>query len=93
MDSQGKRPLLQHPDNLLILHAFNLCVLGVLGAILFPAPKRVRAKDAKLAKGKKANLPSPLTIQVGGRLGWRGPPGSVSPATTEAAGGWRLGDN
>ena len=55
-----------------------------------PAPKWVRAKDAKPAKGKKAILPSPLTIQVGGRLGWRGPPGSVSPAKTEAAGGWRL---
>ena len=48
---QGKRPLPHDPRNLIILHAFNLGVLGVLGASRFSHPKGVRAKDAKLAKG------------------------------------------
>ena len=39
------------PRNLIILLAFNLGVLCVLGAILLPAPNWVRAKNAKLAKG------------------------------------------
>ena len=34
----GKRPLPHDPRNLIILHAFNLCVLCVLCAILFPRP-------------------------------------------------------
>ena len=33
-----------------MLDAFDLGVLGELGARLFPGPKWVRAKDAKLAK-------------------------------------------
>ena len=47
---QRKPPLHHDPCNPTILHAFNLGVLSVLGASLFPAPKSVRAKDAKLAK-------------------------------------------
>ena len=35
---QCKRPLHHHPSKLLTLHAFNLCVLCVLCAILFPPP-------------------------------------------------------
>jgi len=38
-----------------LLLAFDLGVLGVLGAILFPRPNWVRAKDAKLAKGYKGD--------------------------------------
>ena len=37
-----------------MLDAFGLGVLGELGASRFPGPKRVRAKDAKDAKVKKA---------------------------------------
>ena len=37
-----------------MLDAFDLCVLGELGASRFPGPKRVRAKDAKGAKVRKA---------------------------------------
>ena len=48
---QGKRPLHHDPGNLLMLDVFDLGVLGVLSANLFPDPKGVRAKDAKLAKG------------------------------------------
>ena len=51
---QGKRPLHHDPGNLLMLDVFDLGVLGVLGVLsanLFPDPKGVRAKDAKLAKG------------------------------------------
>ena len=45
------KPTLQHdPCNLIMLDAFDLGVLGELGARLFPGPKWVRAKDAKLAK-------------------------------------------
>ena len=51
---QGKRAL--HPDmgNLMMLDAFELGVLGELGASLFRGPKWVRAKDAKDAKVRKA---------------------------------------
>ena len=35
------------PRNLIILHAGNLGVLGVLGASLFPAPPWIHAKLAK----------------------------------------------
>ena len=48
---RGKRPLHPDPGNLLMLDAFDLGVLGALSASLFPGPKGVRAKDAKLAKG------------------------------------------
>ena len=51
----GKPTFPHDPYNLLILHAFNLGVLCVLGAILFPAPKWVRAKNANLAKAQKSN--------------------------------------
>ena len=36
---QGNRTLHHNTYNLTILHAFNLGVLGVLGASLFPAPE------------------------------------------------------
>ena len=39
---------------LIMLDAFDLGVLGELGASRFPGPKRVRAKDAKDAKVRKA---------------------------------------
>ena len=47
---QGKRAL--HPDigKLIVLDAFELGVLGELGASLFRSPKWVRAKDAKVRK-------------------------------------------
>jgi hypothetical protein len=48
---QGKRPLHHDLSNLFMLDAFDLGVLGALGASLFPGLKWVRAKDAKLAKG------------------------------------------
>ncbi len=48
---QGKRPLYPDPGNLILLDAFDLCVLCALCASLFPGPKWVRAKDAKDAKG------------------------------------------
>jgi len=36
-----------------MLDAFDLCVLGELGASRFLGPKWVRAKDAKFAKDAK----------------------------------------
>ena len=47
---RGKRPVQHDPSNLIRVDAFDLGVLGELGARLFPGPKWVRAKDAKLAK-------------------------------------------
>ena len=40
---------------LIMLDAFDLGVLGELGASRFPGPKRVRAKDAKDAKVRKGD--------------------------------------
>ena len=51
---QGKRPLHRDMGNLMMLDAFELGVLGELGASLFPGPKWVRAKGAKDAKVRKA---------------------------------------
>jgi hypothetical protein len=65
-----------------MLDASGLGVLGELCASRFPGPKRVRAKDAKDAKVRKA-----ITGLSLDHSGWRGFPGSVSPATTEGAGG------
>ena len=48
---EGERSLHRDPCKLIILHAFELGVLGELGASRFPGPKWVRAKDAKDAKG------------------------------------------
>ena len=40
-------------SNLIRVDAFDLGVLGELGASRFPGPERVRAKDAKDAKDAK----------------------------------------
>ena len=72
---------------LTMLGAFDLGVLGELGASRFAGPKRVRAKDAKDAKVRKVVTELCLDHTVWWACGWRGLPGSVSPATTEAAGG------
>ncbi len=45
------------------------------------------AKDAKAAKLRKAITELALDHPSWRACGWRGLPGSVSPATTEAAGG------
>ena len=77
-----------------MLDAFDLGVLGELCGSRFPGPKRVRAKDAKDAKDAKVRKAiTELSFDHTGwrASGWRGLPGSVSPATTEVAGGWRLG--
>jgi len=44
--AEGKRTFHHAPCNLIRLHAFDLGVLGELGASRFPGPKWVRAKDA-----------------------------------------------
>ena len=72
---------------LIMLGASGLGVLGELGASRFPGPRRVRAKDAKDAKVRKAIAGLSFDHMGWGACGWRGLPGSVSPATTEAAGG------
>ena len=84
---EGKRPLRDDPCKRIMLDAFDLGVLGELGASRFPGPKRVRAKDAKDAKVRKAITELSLDHPGWRACGWRGFPGSVSPATTEAAGG------
>ena len=52
---QGERTIHHDLGNLIVLHAFNLGELGVLGASLFRGPKWARAKDAKDAKGWKGD--------------------------------------
>ena len=55
---EGKSPFHRGPCHLIRLDAFELGVLGVLGELCasrFPAPKRVRAKDAKDAKVRKGD--------------------------------------
>ena len=48
---EGKRPLHHDPGSFIMLDAFDLGELGVLGTSLCPGLKWVRAKDAKDAKG------------------------------------------
>ena len=60
---EGKRPLHHDLGNLIMLFGFELGVLSKLGAILFPGPKWVRAKDAKDAKVRKAIIGLSLVIQ------------------------------
>jgi hypothetical protein len=48
---RGKSPLHRDPCKLIMLDAFDLGVLGELGASRFLGSKWVRAKDAKDAKG------------------------------------------
>ena len=90
--SSPKQTSLQDETNqplviLTMLGAFDLGVLGELGASRFAGPKRVRAKDAKDAKVRKVVTELSLRHTVWWACGWRGLPGSVSPATTEAVGG------
>ncbi len=98
---EGKRPLCHDRCKLIMLDGFDLGVLGELGelgASRFPGPERVRAKDAKVRKRRSVSCS--LIIRVGGRVGWRGTPGSVSPATTDGSegglraegGDWGLGN-
>ena len=49
--------------------------------------KRVRVKDAKDAKVRKAVTGLPIDHPGWRAWGWRGLPSSVSPATTDVAGG------
>ena len=73
MFEQGKRSVHHDPSKLIMLYAFDLGVLGELGASRFSGTKRVRAKDAKDAKvRKRGTLSCPLIIRFGGREGWRG---------------------
>ena len=48
---KGKRTLHDDPGSFIMLDAFDLGELGVLGASLCPGLKWVRAKGAKDAKG------------------------------------------
>ena len=68
--------------------SLTLAFLASLARVDFPGRKGVRAKDAKDSKvRKRGTLSCPLIIRFGGRVGRRGAPGSVSPATTDGGAG------